>query len=371
LEHTTLGRTGLEVSRIGIGTEHLLGQSRETVVGVIREAAERGVNYFDLIFAHADYVENMRAAFEGLREQVLLTAHLGSTEKEGQYFKSRSPNKCETSFLNFLSRLGTDHVDVLFLHNFNSVNDWQRVVKPGGVAELAQRLREEGRARAIGISAHYAGVVKLAIESGVVDIVMFPVNLFGHAMPGRQEVLEGCAREGMGLVAMKPFGGGKLLNKRGTLRVAKYQTGGETFRARIDTEITPVQCLAYTLKQAGVSMALAGVKNRGELASALEVVEAAEEERDFSGLLTHFGRYVEGECVYCNHCLPCPAVIDIGQVMRLMDLAQWGVSPEVRRAYGELAANASDCTECGACEKRCPFGVEVVVKMRQTVAAFG
>lgn len=370
MRYTKLGRTGLDVSVIGIGMEHLRGQPRKTVVSVVREAVERGVNYFDVIFAMADYLDNMAAAFKGQRDRVLLTAHLGSTEKMGQYLKSRSVRRCETFFLDYLRRVGTDYVDILFLHNFNSTADWERVVKPGGILELAQRFREEGKARVIGISGHYAEPLKMAVESEQVDVVMFPISLFNHAMPGRQALVDLCIQEGIGLVAMKPYGGGKLLNHRGTLRVPKYQTSGETFKTRITSEIAPAQCLSYVQAQLGVSVALTGVKNKAELTAAIRALEATEAERDFSDLLTRFGRYQEGECVYCNHCLPCPTVIDIGQVLRMVDLAQWGVTRDLQRAYDGLSVHASACTACEACETRCPFGVEIVANMRRAVRLF-
>jgi aryl-alcohol dehydrogenase-like predicted oxidoreductase len=110
MEFRKLGRTGLDVSAIGLGTEHLNRQPRETVVSVIREAIEHGVNYFDLVFSFPEYLDNLRAAFQGHREHALLTGHLGSTERNGQYFKTRSLKTCERFFLGFLSRLGTDHV---------------------------------------------------------------------------------------------------------------------------------------------------------------------------------------------------------------------------------------------------------------------
>jgi predicted aldo/keto reductase-like oxidoreductase len=370
MEYRALGRTGLQVSSIGLGLEHMHGQPRETVVSTIREAVERGVNYFDVIFAMPDYLDTMRAAFHGLRDGVLLTAHLGSTDKDGQYHKTRSAKRCETFFHAHLSRLNTDYVDVLFLHNFNSPNDWHRIAKPGGALDLALRFRDEGKARAIGISGHFPGVMELAVESGAVDVVMFPVNLFGHAMPRRTDLLELCLRRGIGVVAMKPFGGGKLLRERGSLRVPKYQTAGETYRVKIATQVTPVQCLSYVLAQVGVSVALAGVKNQEELAAALHTLEASEAERDFSGLLADFGRYVEGECTYCNHCLPCPVVIDIGQVNHLLDWAEIGLTESLRAAYAALPVKASACTECGACTRRCPFGVDVVFRLRQAVRVF-
>jgi hypothetical protein len=365
-----LGRTGLEVSAIGIGTEHLYRQPRETVVSVIHRAIDGGVNYFDLPLSFPDYLDNLCVAFKGSRDRVRLTGHLGSTVKDGQYKKSRNAKACEATFLSLLERLGTDHVDVLFLHNFNAVGDWDKIVKPGSVLELAERLKEEGKARAIGISAHYTGVVERALDSGQVDVVMFPVNMFSHAMPGRRGLLDRCVRQGIGLVAMKPFGGGRLLTQRGAFRVPGYQTSGEAFKARITAEITPAQCLSYTLAQVGVSLALAGVKSSDEVSAALGVLQASETERDFSGLLAEFGRYVEGECTYCSHCLPCPAVIDIAQVNRLLDLAEFGLMEDLRLAYDGLAVKASACTECGVCEKRCPFAVPVVQRITRATELF-
>jgi len=70
MEYTSLGITGLQVSRIGLGTEHLNGQSQEVVVSVIHEAVERGITYFDLIFALPEYLENMAVAFRGRRDNV-------------------------------------------------------------------------------------------------------------------------------------------------------------------------------------------------------------------------------------------------------------------------------------------------------------
>jgi predicted aldo/keto reductase-like oxidoreductase len=355
MNYTELGRTGLEVSSIGIGTEHMRGQPRETVVPTLRAAVERGVNYFDVIFAMPDYLDHMREGFQGLRDRVLLAAHLGSTDRGGQYYKTRTAKRCEDSFLNVLRCLGTEYVDVLWLTNFNVLNDWDRATR-SGFFDLACRLRDEGKARFLGISGHYHGIMETAIESGLVDLIMLPVNMFNHAMPGRGNLLDLCARQKIGVVAMKPFGGGRLLNKRGNLRVPKYQTSGEVYQIKIPGGVTPVQCLSYVLSQPGVTIAMPGVKNEDELAAALHTLEAGEAERDFSGLLAGFGRYVEGECTYCNH--------------RLLDLAEWGLTASLRETYAALPVKASVCTECGICTKRCPFGVDVVPRIHQAVAVY-
>jgi predicted aldo/keto reductase-like oxidoreductase len=369
METTKLGRTGLDVGAIGIGTEHMHGQPRETVVSTLRAAVERGVNYFDVIFAHPEYQSHMEEGFRGLRNDVLLAAHLGSTVKDGQYYKTRTAKRCESTFLGVLRALDTEYVDVLFLHNFNADKDWDRAER-SGFLELAARLREEGRARCLAISGHYHGILRRAVESGLVDLIMVPVNLFNHAMPGRNDLLDLCARQNIGVVAMKPFGGGKLLNKRGSMRVPKYQTSGETYQVKIASQVTPVQCLSYVLAQRGVSVALPGVKNETELTAALNTLQASASERDYGDLLASFGRTIEGQCIYCNHCLPCPAVIDIGQVNRLLDWAELGLTAALRAAYEALPVPASACTECGVCTQRCPFGVDVVPRIQEAIRVF-
>jgi predicted aldo/keto reductase-like oxidoreductase len=371
MEHRRLGRTGLDVGVIGLGTEYLHKKPRETVVATIRAAIERGVSYFDVVFSFAEYLDNLAVAFQGCRDKVILTGHLGSGEKDGQYRKTRSPKKSEAHFLDLLSRLDTDHVDVLFLHNCDSQKDYDRLMGPAGVLCLARRLREEGKARFLGFSGHTVATALQAVESGIVDVLMFPISMAAHAAPGKQDLFRACVKHGVGLVAMKPFAGGKLLREERTIRVARYMAGGaESFKIKKTAPITPVQCLAYVLAQVGVSTALPGCANPQQVEAALAYLDASEEERDFSAHLAEFEQVVEGECVYCNHCLPCPAEIDIAQVNRLLDMAQQRVTAEVRGAYAALPARASACTQCGACVERCPFGVDVTDRMEQAAAMF-
>jgi predicted aldo/keto reductase-like oxidoreductase len=370
MEYRKLGRTGLDVSAIGLGTEYLNKQPRETVVAVIREAIERGVNYVDLVFSFPEYLDNMSAALKGRRERVVLTGHLGSTEKDGQYHKTRSVKKSETFFLDLLSRLDTDYVDVLFLHNFNSVKDYDRVMQSKGLLELARRLRQEGKARFIGISAHSIKVARKAVESGQIDVLMFPIHIAANVVPGKRDLLKTCVTHNVGLVAMKPFAGGKLLSKQRTVRMAGYQMGGSALKLKKPEPITPVQCLSYVLSQVGVCTTVPGCKDPEQLSAALAYLEATEEGRDFGAILSDFQQYVTGECVYCNHCLPCPSEIDIGQTIRLLETAQQHLTAELQVDYDALPAKASDCVECGECMERCPFDVDVISKMRETVELF-
>jgi len=77
--------------------------------------------------------------------------------------------------------------------------------------------------------------------------------------------------------------------------------------------------------------------------------------------------------MYCSHCAPCPVQISVADVTRFLHLAKaQGQIPEtVREHYGALAHHADECIQCGACEKRCPFGVTIRENMSQAAALFG
>jgi predicted aldo/keto reductase-like oxidoreductase len=222
-------------------------------------------------------------------------------------------------------------------------------------------LKAAGKACFLAFSGHTPSTAQQAVASGQIDVLMYPIGLAGHAAPGKRELLQTCVARNVGLVAMKPYGGGKLLQGKGTISVNRYLSGGGTYKVKKTVPITPVKCLSYVLSQTGVSTVVPGCSNMEHLADALAYCTAAAEERDFSEIVVDFQQYVKGECVYCNHCLPCPAQIDIGQTIRLYEMAQQGY--DAHPAYEAMPANASHCTQCGDCEARCPFGVAAMAKM--------
>lgn len=370
MEYRTLGRTGFSVGAISLGTEYLIDLPREHVVGVVHEAIRLGVNYFDLFFANPIFRDNMGAAFAGWRHSVHLAAHLGAIETNGQYARTNDPVLAERSFHDFLARYHTDYVDVLFLHNLDLPEDYAAAMGPGGLRDVALRLRRAGKARAIGFSGHTVATSLRAIETGDVDVLMFPINLAGHAIPGREELFRACVANGVGLVAMKPFAGGRLLRPEHVLASEQLPAGEERPRPERTAATTPVQCLAYVLGQAGVATTVPGCQDVEQLVASQAYWAAAPAEKDFAPVLSGFAQYRKGECVYCNHCLPCPVHIDIGKTIYLLESASQ--SPRGYLFARKMpSAPASDCVECGACDTRCPFGVGPMAKVRAAAALLG
>jgi len=364
------------VSEIGLGTEFLLGLSEDDATGVIHSALDRGINYIDMFWAQPKFRDHMGDAFRGRRNEAVITGHLGSTLHDNQYAVSRDPKLCAEFFEDYLSRMGTDHVDVLFLHNCNTQDDYETVMAPGGPVDLARSFVKAGKARFIGLSGHNVVTAKQAVESGAIDVLMFPVNLASYAVPGKSEVLHACAEHNVGLVAMKVFGGGSLLRDKATIEMQDFQMGrqqtpGAPSHYAKPKQITPIQCIAYALDQPELSTIVPGCKSIAELDEALAYCEADAEVRDYEHILPAFAEFATGECVYCNHCLPCLAHIDIGQTISLLEQAKREMTDELRTAYDAMETDASDCTQCAQCSKRCPFGVDVVTKMAEAVSLFG
>jgi len=324
MQYRQLGKTGLQISEISIGAEWLYKKKQEDVKVLVEEAITRGVNYFDIIFNFEPFLEQLSSGIKSSRDKVLLTHHLGSSEYKGKYRKTRSIGECRRNLERFLGIMETDHTDILFIHFVHTGKDYEKVLQKGGLKDLALELKKEGKARCIGVSTHHFEQAIEFAESGIADLVMTQINLANHGSPRRKEFLQACVSTGTGVIAMKPFAGGRLLRRDRTVAFASYHTASHSIRKKkMPPEVTTQRCLHYVLNLPGVSAVIPGVANLGELADCLSYNSASEEEKDYSGLLKSFEEYKSGECVYCNHCLPCPSGIDIGPMIRLDELKDY------------------------------------------------
>ena len=109
---------------------------------------------------------------------------------------------------------------------------------------------------------------------------------------------------------------------------------------------------------------LHGAQSAAEIDALLKYYEKSEEELDYSIIGTFAPPEANGKCVYCNHCEPCPAGIDIGAVNKFYDLARIG-DDMAKEHYRALEKNASDCISCGHCNSRCPFSVDQIKRMQE------
>lgn len=164
-----------------------------------------------------------------------------------------------------------------------------------------------------------------------------------------------CQREGVGITVMKPFCGGQLL---------------DAAQSPFGVALTKAQCIQYALDKPGVIAVLPGFGNEQEMREVLACLDAPAEERDYSGLGELAPDGAVGRCVYCKHCHPCPAGLDIALINKHYDLAMQGDNP-AREHYLTLEKRAGDCIGCGHCDSRCPFHVAQSRRMQDILAYFG
>ena len=125
---------------------------------------------------------------------------------------------------------------------------------------------------------------------------------------------------------------------------------------------------------AAVATVFAGAHTVEELERSLAYESAGDAERDYAEAFASFPKISwRGRCMYCGHCAPCPAGIDIAMVNKLYDLASMhkDVPASLKEHYRNLSANGGDCASCGGCERRCPFGVHVMEKMANAEKLLG
>ncbi len=382
MQYRNLGKTGIKISEIGMGLEHLLDKEENTVVDTIKAAVMGGVNYFDCLSLH-EYSESsgtnegyvkLGKALEGLREKVHIT-FLAFVDKPLSYVRA--------DFECYLQALNTSYTDIFICACCDKMVEFDKVTGNGGLLEYAKKLRAEGKVKYIGFSTHNTEIAHKVIKSGEFDVLMYPINpafdviddeitynsdilgniwdkAYEYTSTGksgvlpRKSVYSACARQDIGLVGMKPFAGGFVLG------VEK------------DAGFTPINLVSYVLAQYGVSTVIPGCENPQQIEDILTFYTGSDDVRDYSEAVAKSRWSIKGNCLYCNHCLPCPAHIDISQVNKLLNCLDSDNSDVhfVFDKYSSLDVKASSCIKCGGCESRCPFDVPVIEKMERARKVF-
>ncbi|MBO5517781.1 MAG: aldo/keto reductase [Firmicutes bacterium] len=379
MQYRKLGNTGLEVSEIGFGGEWLERHEFAESVELIHYAQEKGINIIDCWMSDPKSRDIIGKALEGNREKWFVQGHIGSTHQNGQYVRTRDMEFVKPAFEDLLHRLGTDYIDLGMIHYVDAQEDWDLCMN-GPYIEYVKELKAAGIIRHIGLSTHNPRIAKLAIESGIVEMILFSINpafdmhpatevldeMFGEyakEMSGideeRAALYRLCEEKGVGITVMKPYFGGRLFDPA---------------RSPFGAVFTPVQCIHYALTRPGVSSVLCGYDTKEQIDAAVAYETAGADEKDYASVLASAPLHAySGQCTYCGHCKPCPMDIDIAMVNKFYDLAtaQPAVPESVKAHYMALERKASDCIGCQSCEARCPFGVSVVERMRKTAESFG
>lgn len=351
-------------SVLGLGTGGIQNSAEEEIEAVIRTALQHGVNFFDLCAGGRRVYAPVGRAIVSQRERVFFQLHFGAVYNDkGEYAWSRDLRAIQETFQWELRELGTDYADFGFLHCVDEDEDLDSLME-NGVLDYLQAQKASGRVRHIGFSSHTPSVANRALDTGLMDMMMFSINPAYDLERGdelgigstseRAALLRRCESMGVGVSVMKPFHGGQLLDAR---------------TSPFGVAMTQYQCIQYALDRPGVLAVVPGVRGMADLKALLGFSDAPAEERDYSVIGQFTPAAAQGHCVYCNHCQPCPAGIDVGLVNKYYDLALAGDGMAASH-YEKLSIQADTCVGCGHCDRRCPFHVRQSDRMQEIAAYF-
>ena len=363
MEYRVLPHGGEKVSVIGMGSSVIGAQPEKEIIATVRAAVDSGVNYFDMAGGHAAIFAAYGKALEGIRDKVYLQIHFGADYTSGEYGWTTELAEVKRSVAWQLEQLRTDYIDVGFLHCLDEESDLA-AYQANGVPDYVRALKKQGVIRHIGLSSHTPALVNKVLDMGIVDVVMFSINpvydygrgefAFGENAE-RYDLYRRCQKEGVGISVMKPFCGGQLL---------------DAAQSPFKKALSKAQCIAYALDKPGVLTVLPGYGSEQELREVLSYFETTAQERDYAEAASFAAAATLGACVYCKHCHPCPAGLDIALINKYYDLAKLGDNL-AREHYLTLEKTAQDCLSCGHCDSRCPFHVHQQERMQEILAYFG
>ena len=364
MEYRQLPHGEEHIGVLGLGMGGIQKSSDAEIEQVVHTAIDHGINFFDLCAGAKNVYAPFGRAIAGQRDKVMFQLHLGAVYNEkGEYGWSRDMAEMKETFLWELDTLGTDYADFGFLHCVDEDEDFDKLVEIGALDYLKE-LKAAGTIRHIGFSSHTPSVANRVLDTGLIDLMMFSINPAYDLEQGdeygigsnseRATLLRRCEAMGVGVSVMKPFFAGQLLDeKTSPFKVA----------------MTRYQCIQYSLDRPGVLVVLPGVRGLDDLNALLGFDHAPDSEKDYSIIGQFTPAAAQGHCVYCNHCQPCPAGIDIGLVNKYYDLALAGDEMAANH-YRKLSVKADACIGCGHCDSRCPFHTAQSARMKEITAYF-
>ena len=334
MEYRILGKTGLEISRLGFGGIPIQKIDAEGTKALIGDLVKEGVNYIDTARGYTVSEEYLGYALEGVRDKfVLATKSMART-------RDAMAKDIDVS----LNNLRTNYIDLYQVHNPNA-KDLEAVMAPGGAIEALFEAKAAGKIGHIGITLHSVELFEKAIELPWVETIMFPYNIVetqGEALIAK------CAERNIGFICMKPLAGGAIE----------------------DADIA----LRFVVSNPAVTVVIPGMAEKKEIAQNVSAASdtsplSAEEEEKIAKIKEDLGTNF---CRRCNYCAPCTVGINIPGVFLFegyysrYDLKDWALS-----RYSSLPKTASDCIECGACEERCPYDLPIRDMLKKAAEVMG
>ncbi len=354
-------KTGDELSILGFGCMRLPQKNgknnngridEERATKQIRYAIDNGVNYIDTAMPyHMGGSEPFlgRALADGYRERIKLATKLPP-------WSVRTKQDMDPIIKVQLSNLKTDRIDYYLLHGLDG-SGWQKV-KEFGMLEFLDKAKADGRIINAGFSFHGdRELFKEIIDAYDWEFCQIQYNFLDEQNQAGTEGLKYAGERGIGVVVMEPLRGGNLAKKI-PLRVQDVWDRAEIKR-------TPAEwSLRWVWNHPEVTVVLSGMNEERHIEENIRIAGDAypdslsQEELDLvSKVKDTYRDLLKVGCTGCRYCMPCPSGVDIPACFELYNnVSMFGEKFQAKLGYAWNMGGsyASQCKDCGKCEKACP-----------------
>ncbi len=333
VKYRVLGKTGLKVSALGFGCMITSDPS------VIVRAADMGVNFFDTArgYARGNNERMVGAALKDKRKQVIIATKS----------KSSTRQEAETHLETSLRELGTDYIDIWYLHdrrNGSEITD--------ELLEVQQAAKKAGKIRFAGVTTHagHDTVIPVAIKSGKVDVLLTTYN-FAMNQQLIEPLIKSAVNAGIGVVAMKVMAG--------SFTMPDFAAGA---RERMKQPGVALSALKWALKNPNV-VPIPSMTDTDQLEQNFSAMAAGFGPEDDKRLTAQLDFIRPLYCRICGQCDgKCPQGLPVAEMLRILSYADgYGQFPLARERFLELPSEVRNvrCGLCPTCAVDCPNGVKV------------
>ena len=326
----------------------------------IMTAIRGGVNYFDTayIYPGSEAALGEILAKNGVRKDVYIATKL-------PHYLIKSVEGIEKIFNEELKRLKTDYVDYYLMHMLTDTATWDRL-KALGILQWLEDKKKSGAIRQVGFSYHGNSDMFCAlVDAYDWDFCQIQYNYMDeHSQAGRRGLYH-AYEKGIPVIIMEPLRGGKLVNRL-------PETAKKIF-AGYKIKRTPAQwAFRWLWNQKEVTVVLSGmnsdemVRDNMQTASDVQIGELGpDEEAMLQQVVAAINAGMKVGCTGCGYCMPCPKGVDIPGTFaaynrRYAEGRFWSfIDYVICTSLRKNSTAASNCIECGKCEKHCPQKIEI------------
>ena len=331
MERIVLGKTGIEVNRLGFGGIPIQRVKESQAVETVLHAVESGVDFIDTSRAYTTSEGRIGKALAQTSKRVILASKSQNKTRDG----------VRADLERSLKELQRDRIDLYQCHFVKDEDEYGKVISSTGAFHGLLRAKEEGLIRHIGITTHSLDLLDRVLDDGLFETIMV---CFSFLEPlAREKIIPKAIEKEVGVIGMKPFSGGVIDNARLALK--------------------------YVLSQPGIVI-LAGVEHKRLFDENWEVFQGGYELSDEEeGEVEEIRKtYEKSFCRRCDYCQPCSEDIPIQIILGMRSMVRRMGKGFIREGWGAKAIDkARQCSECGECMERCPYELPIPALIKENI----